>query len=108
MLSVSRLQVVMLVVLLLLVLLVLHPDDTAELLPTTLPAVGPPVVPSPHPLAVDVLATELPDELPLLLTEMIDWGRLELLASDGSVPMKELRSLGVLPNIEILIDRSLI
>lgn len=106
MLSVSRLQVVMLVVLLLLVLLVLHPDDTAELLPTTLPAVGPPV--SPQPLAVDVLATELPDELPLLLTEMIDCGRLELLDSDGSVPMKELRSLGVLPNIEILIDRSLI
>lgn len=86
MLSVSRLQVVMLaVVLLLLLLLVLHPDDTAELLPTTLPVV---IIP------LDVLATELPEELPLLLTEMIDCGRFELFDSDGSVPMKELRSLG--------------
>lgn len=89
MLSVSRLQVVMLaVVLLLLLLLVLHPDDTAELLPTTLPVVI--IIP------LDVLATELPEELPLLLTEIIDCGRLELFDSDGSVPMKELRSLGAI------------
>lgn len=108
MLRVRRLQVVILaVVLLLLVLLVLHPDETAELLPTALPLLLITAFVS-QPLAVDpvpVLTTELPDDE--LLTEMIDCGRFELFDS-GSVPMKEFRSFGVLPNIEILIDRSLI
>lgn len=71
MLSVRRLQVVMLaVVLLLLELLALQPDETAELLPTLLPLAAL----TSHPLAVEpvpVLATELP-ELSELLAEIID------------------------------------
>lgn len=102
MLSVRRLQVVILaVVLLLLVLLVLHPDDTAELLPTALPLLLLGFVS--QPLAVEpvpVLTTELPDDE--LLTEIIDCGRFELFDS-GSVPIKELRSFGARMRFESLV-----